>query len=386
MNPLYPAVFICLFFASTLTLSDPPPKDAFPAPDQLPSIKDLPDPLVFRDGSKVQSAQDWPRRRDELKVLIQFYEYGHLPPAPGNVKATEIDSRELPNIGATEKRIKLEMGPNQQLSIHLDLTIPNGGGPFPAIICGDLCWGKIKPEIVAAIVKRGYILAEFDRTDLANDKKNVPYALNIAYPDYDPSALTAWAWGFHRVVDYLQTLPNIDKSHIAATGHSRGGKAVLLAGALDERIALTNPNDSGCGGAGCYRYQADKSEDIAAITKSFPFWFVPRFQEFIGKVDKLPFDQHSVKALVAPRAYLSTEALGDLWANPSGTQRTHLAAKQIWDFLGAPDKTAIYFREGKHEHNADDWNVLLDFADKTFFNKAVDRKFDNFAFPVATGR
>jgi len=246
---------------------------------------------------------------------------------------------------------------------------------------GDMTLTKLIPG--GAEVKTGDMLAEFDRTDLANDKKNVPYALNLAYPDYDPSALTAWAWGFHRVVDYLQTLPSVDKSHIAATGHSRGGKAVLLAGALDERIALTNPNDSGCGGAGCYRYQAEKSEDIAAITKSFPFWFVPRFQEFIGQVDKLPFDQHSVKALVAPRALLSTEALGDLWANPSGTQRTHLAAKQVYDFLGAPDKTAIFFREGKHEHNADDWNVLLDFADKTFFNKAVERKFDNLAFPVA---
>ena len=89
---------------------------------------------------------------------------------------------------------------------------------------------------------------------------------------------------------------------------------------------------------------------------------------------------------MAPRAYLSTEALGDLWANPSGTQRTHLAAKQVWDFLGASDKTAIFFREGKHEHNADDWNVLLDFADKIFFNKAVERKFDNLAFPVADAK
>jgi hypothetical protein len=388
MNPLYYllAVLACFIFATTCALADPPAKDAFPAVDQLPSIKDLPDPLVFRDGGKVQSAQDWPKRREELKALIQFYEYGHLPPAPGNIKATEIGSRTMEEIGATEKRLKLEMGPNLQVSVHVDLTIPNGAGPFPAIICGDLCWGKIKPEIVAAIVKRGYILAEFDRTDLANDKKNVPYALNIAYPDYDPSALTAWAWGFHRVVDYLNTMPNVDKAHIAATGHSRGGKAVLLAGATDERIALTNPNNSGCGGAGCYRYQAPKSEDIAAITKSFPFWFVPRFQEFIGKIDRLPFDQHSVKALVAPRALLSTEALGDLWANPNGTQRTHLAAKQVYDFLGAPEKIAIYFREGKHEHNADDWNVLLDFADKTFFNKAVERKFNNLAFPVAEAK
>ena len=140
MNPVYSllALFACFIFATTCSLADAPPKDAFPSADQLPSIPDLPDPLVFRDGSKVQSPQDWPRRRDELKALIQFYEYGHLPPAPGNVKATDIGSRELSDIGATEKRLKLEMGPNSQLTVHLDLTIPNGAGPYPAIICGDL--------------------------------------------------------------------------------------------------------------------------------------------------------------------------------------------------------------------------------------------------------
>src|SRR4030095_16401556 len=106
MNPLYTllAVSACLIFATTRSLADPPAKDAFPSVDQLPSIKELPDPLTFRDGSKVQSAQDWPRRRTELKALIQFYEYGHIPPAPGNIKATEIATRSLPDIGATEKR------------------------------------------------------------------------------------------------------------------------------------------------------------------------------------------------------------------------------------------------------------------------------------------
>ncbi len=72
-----------------------------------------------------------------------------------------------------------------------------------------------------------------------------------------PMASSArWRGGrgaFERVVDYLHTLSNVDTKHIAATGHSRGGKAVLLAGALDERIALTAPNDAGCMGTGCTR-------------------------------------------------------------------------------------------------------------------------------------
>ena len=100
-------------------------------------------------------------------------------------------------------------------------------------------------------------------------------------------------------------------------------------------------------------------------------------------MDRLPFDQHTVKALIAPRALLSTEALGDLWANPKGTQQTYTAAKEVFNFLGASDRIGIVFRPGKHEQNADDWNALLDFADQQFFGKKVNRRFDALAFPDA---
>src|SRR5205814_2866695 len=144
MKLLLLCIALILFINNLQLQADSPAKDAFPPVDQLPSIKELPDPMTFLDGSKVQSPQDWSRRHAELKALIQYYEYGHLPPAPKNVKATEIATQALPNLAATEKRLKLEMGPNQQLSIHLDLTFPDGAGPFPVIIRGDLGWGKVK--------------------------------------------------------------------------------------------------------------------------------------------------------------------------------------------------------------------------------------------------
>jgi hypothetical protein len=122
---------------------------------------------------------------------------------------------------------------------------------------------------------------------------------------------------------------------------------------------------------------------MARITKSFPFWFSTRLPEFIGKIDKLPFDQHSLKACVAPRALLSNEALGDLWANPEGTQVTHTAAKEVFDFLGAGDKIAIHFREGKHEQNRSDFETFVDYADKVFFGKSGKTEFNKLAFPNA---
>lgn len=383
MIRLTPLPYLPIAALLGLTLSvhaAPPGVKELPPADQLPAIQQLPDPFLFNNGSRVATRDDWARRREELKALVLYYEYGHMPPAPGNVKATELSSSVNQETGAVEKSLLLTMGPDNKISTHLDLTIPRGQGPFPVIITGDLSWGKIKDPIPAHVVKRGYILAEFNRTEIVPDSKERTGAY-AAYPEYDWGAAAAWAWGYHRVVDYLLTRDDVDRARIAITGHSRGGKATLIAGATDERIALTAPNNSGCGGAGCYRFQADKSEDIAAILKNFPFWFQPNFKDFIGRVDRLPFDQHSVKALVAPRALLSTEALGDLWANPEGTQQTYLAARHVYDFLGASDKIGIYFRQGKHEQNEQDWLVLLDFADRVFFGRMGNRRFDELAFP-----
>jgi hypothetical protein len=337
----------------------------------------------MNNGKTVSNKEDWATRREEIKAVVLYYEYGHMAPPPTNLTATELSSKRIDEIDATERQLSLSMGPNQRIEFHLVLTIPGGRGPFPVIVKGDLCWGRIAPPMIAAAVKRGYIVAEFDRTNLAPDSADRTKGVFLAYPDCDWTVIGGWAWGFHRTVDYLLTLDFVDSKRIAITGHSRGGKAALLAGALDERIGLTAPNGSGCGGAGSFRILGEKCEDIAAITNRFPFWFQPRFKEFVGHVDQLPFDQHSLRALVAPRAQLSTEGLGDLWANPMGTQVSYSAARQVYEFLGAGDRIGIHFREGPHAQNEEDWKALLDFADLQFFGKKVETRFDRIAFPNA---
>lgn len=351
----------------------------FPGIKQLPVIRELPDPFLLPDGKRVETKQQWKRQRMALLKSVLHYQYGPLPPVPGYVIADASRSRYIKSINATENRLLLRMGPDLSVTAQLILTIPQGNDPFPVIIRGDLCWGRVARGISAMVVKRGYILADFNRADIAEDGAKQD-GIYLDYPDYDGGRIAAWAWGFHRVVDYLHTLDVVDNKHIAATGHSRGGKAALLAGAIDERIALTAPNNSGCGGAGCYRLQGPKSEDIAAITREFPYWFHARFKAFVGNIDRLPFDQHTVKALVAPRSLLCTEALGDLRANPKGTQQSHAAAREVFRFLGAADRIGIRFRAGGHEHNAEDWATLLDFADWQFFGKNM---FDQAAFADA---
>jgi len=357
--------------------------DRFPPADQLPSLPELPDPFLRPDGKRITAPSHWKALREEWLARVLHYEYGHLPPAPRGVRAeTASEERAQGGIVRTEYRLHIEAP--IALQTRLLVLRPARAGKLPVIVDGDLCWGEPRAEIVQEATKRGYALAFFDRTQIAPDSAERT-GVYEAYPDYDGGRLSAWAWGYHRVIDFLLTQPYVHSRRLAVTGHSRGGKTALLAGATDTRIALTAPNNSGCGGAGCYRYQAHGSETIADILRNFPYWFHARFAQFIGKVDRLPFDQHIVKALVAPRALLSTEALADLWANPDGTQVTHLAAREVYRFLKAEQRIGIWFREGEHAHTLTDWQALLDFADWHLLGKPPARAFDRLAFPVRAG-
>jgi hypothetical protein len=356
-----------------------------PTVDQLPDIKKLPDPFLMNNGKRVKNKADWAKRRKEIKAMMLYYQYGHMPPAPKNVTAKGLSSESVCNGGATKKHILLSMGPGRKIKVNVGIIIPKGKGPFPIILKNDSRIFNV--PIAEEIVKRGYIVADYTRTDLDPDRKATVGPAQQAYPDYDWATLSVWAWGGMRVIDYLVTLDVVDKKRIVFTGHSRGGKTALLAGALDERIALVVPNGSGCGGAGCYRFEGEKPESLEQITqpRRFSYWFHPRFRDFADKETKLPFDQHFLKALVAPRALLSVDALGDLWANPYGTQQSHRGAKPVFDFLGAGDNLGIYYRKGGHSQSRDDWRTLVDFADKIFFGKtpASGKRFDQLPFTDA---
>jgi hypothetical protein len=177
-------------------------------------------------------------------------------------------------------------------------------------------------------------------------------------------------------VDVLRTLPEVRGNAIAITGHSRGGKTVLLAGATDERIALTNPNCSGIGGSGLHRLKCDGSEKIDSFFGSRNiFWFGEAFREFRGRDAELPYDQHFLHALVAPRLLLVTEAYEDAWANPPGSYAACQDARQVFRLLGAPEAIGWAVREGGHAHRPQDYETLLFFMDRHFHGLQVRRNF-----------
>lgn len=372
----------CLAFSGIgLIYALPPGIAELPGVDELPAIEDLPDPFLMNDGTRVATPVDWEKRRAEIMAMLLYYQYGHLPPPPSNLTAKTISSADVLEGRAVESFILLTMGPDRSIPLNLRMVLPKGAGPFPVVVVNVNDFGAV--PILQEMIERGYAIVEYRRTDLDPDARNTVGPAEAAYPDYDWGTLAIWAWGGHRVVDYLLTLENFDPKRIAMTGHSRGGKTALLAGALDERIALVVPNGSGCGGAGCYRVKEGESLEQITNLDRFFYWFTPRFRTFAERETHLPFDQHFLKALVAPRALLSTDGLEDHWANPPGTQQTYLAVQPVYDFLNASDKNGIHFREGKHAHNEEDWRALADFADWRFFGKKVERDFKTLPFPDA---
>ena len=185
--------------------------------------------------------------------------------------------------------------------------------------------------------------------------------------------LAVWAFAASCVLDYLRTLPEIDSSRIGVTGHSRCGKAALWAGVTDERFAWVMPNGSGCCGAAQLR--GKHGENMASINLMMPYWFAPAFGKFVGREAALPFDQHTVLALVAPRVLHVASGSEDFWADPEGEHRSTVLASEVYALYGNPrleesfpavntpvEAGAIgyHLRKGPHLLTEYDWKCLAE--------------------------
>jgi hypothetical protein len=393
--------------------------DAFPEPSALPARPELPDPLVMLNGERVPTKEQWQtKRKPELRALFQHYMYGDMPQAPPKVEArVRHEDRKALGGKARLREVELTFG-GAGPTLYLLVVVPNDHkGPAPAFVglnfCGNhavvddpgvrlpTAWmypnrvgvkdnrateeGRGKEKDTWAIdqtIARGYAVALFYPGDLDPDRNDVwswSWRGKGRDTGHDTTTIAVWAWGVSRVVDYLTTDKDIDAKRLAAVGHSRLGKTVLLAAAFDERIALAIPHQAGCGGTAPSRQNDPKAESVKRINTSFPHWFCGNFKKFNDDVTRLPFDQNCLAALCAPRPLLFSNATEDLWANPSGQFTVLKAAEPAYRLLGAGGVEAdkmpevgtlsagtlgYYIRPGKHSMTREDWKVFLDFADR----------------------
>ena len=345
-----------------------PPKSL----DELPVRLELPDLFKFPEDHRKITAENWEQRRAQLAAIVQHYQYGQMPPRPDSITVERLKKRQLEQVEASEELMTVVIGSKHQLRMRIAVYVPQRSGRLPVLIREEAALGHL--EEVPRLMRHGCLYVEYARDDLDPDQPDVVGAAQQAYPKYDWATIAVWAWAGMRVVDYLESRDDVDERRIGIVGHSRGGKAALLAGALDPRFTLVAANGSGAGGAGSFWVQGKGCETLEQITdpNRFAYWFHPRLRWFVGKENRLPFDQHFLKALVAPRALICTEARNDYWANPRGTRMTSRAAAEAFRLLGAEAKNGLHFRDGDHDLLAADWNAILAFADWHWWGKEPD--------------
>lgn len=243
---------------------------------------------------------------------------------------------------------------------------------------------------VEYILTNGYGLATVYYEDIDPDTDNFNNGIHALYKKTDEQlkpeqwgSISAWAWGLSRAMDYLVTDERIDNKKIALIGHSRLGKASMWAGAKDERFALVISNNSGCGGVSILR--RNFGESIYLITGKFPHWYCKNFQKYIDNEHALPFDQHYLVSLIAPRPLYIASAEEDHWADQKGEFLAGRHANPVYALFGLEGMTvaemppmntpvmdgyiAYHIRTGKHDVTLYDWEQYIRFADKFFKKK-----------------
>lgn len=417
---IFPIVFLlCSAVNIPLLAQSEVNYDEANVPDfQLPDPKYNPELKITID--KVEKWEDI--QRPYLLDLFSQQMYGEFPDEDLDVNfILESNQTVFDDLGVRKEvtiNVKSEKG---EKDISLLIYLPNQKEPVP-IFLGLNFYGNhtihSDPEIQ---IHRSWVRnnEDFQITNNRASEKNrgvranrwpVEYLIEQGYglatmyygeidPDYDDqfengihallredvdkaslSSISAWAWALSQALTYLQQDNDVAADKISVVGHSRLGKAALWAGAKDSRFALVISNDSGCGGAALSRRRY--GETVARINHAFPHWFCQPFSGYNNAEDKLPFDQHTLLALIAPRPLYVASAEEDQWADPKGEFLSARHASSVYQLYGkkglydaempAVDQPLLksevgyHIRSGGHDITRYDWEQFVKFANRQF--------------------
>jgi hypothetical protein len=372
----------------------------------------LPEPLKLANGNGVATADIWwSKRRPEIAEVFDREIYGRVPKnAPEVTWELVSTSKEMNgDIPVITKKLigHVDNSAYPLVTVNIDLTLDtpaNTSGPVPVVI--EL---GLSPEVLAALAKRfpemsppgpgptwqqqllakGWGYAVYIPATVQPDNgegltQGVIGLVNKGQPRSldDWGALRAWAWGASRVLDYLETDRAVDAKRVGIEGHSRYGKASLVAMADDQRFAIAYISSSGEAGAKLFRRNFGEQIGNVAGTGEY-HWMAGNFLKYDGPLTErdLPVDAHELIALCAPRpVFIGAGATnGDGWVDAKGMFLAAVGAGPVYRLLGKKDlgtamfppiETAlidgdIAFRQHSGGHTpAPNWPSFLTFASR----------------------
>ncbi|CAI6333429.1 unnamed protein product [Periconia digitata] len=315
----------------------------------------LPNPFKFFDGTDVKTKADFECKNQEVSAAIQNQELGVF---PTTAKVTATYSGGTLSITASDN------GKSTSFTVSIRGA---SGADSPAIIAYGAASIPVPAGVATIVFNNDQIAAQQGQNSRGQGKFYDVYGSG-----HSAGALTAWAWGVDRIIDALEatTGHNIDTKKIGVTGCSRNGKGAFVAAALVNRIALGIPQESGSGGAACWRVsdsEKAKGKNIQTASQIVGenVWFSKNFNAFSTKANTLATDHHQLAGMVAPRGLIVIENEID-WLGPVSTTACMKAGRLIYKALGVPDNMG-FTGAGNHGHCSFPSNQQSDLT--AFINK-----------------
>lgn len=349
--------------------------------------RELPDLFKMPDGKEIKTKEEWERlARPYWKNLLMQEEYGFL---PKYIKPTTTITRNGVDFAGKGTWDEVLFTFNENGKEHLvptQLILPN---QRPIAIFVYLNFRSDIPDRylpVEELIDNGFGVFTVCYNDITTDNGDFSNGLAGLFQhgerkETDCGKLVYWAYMASHMMDFLIDFERVKGVPVGVCGHSRLGKTALLVGALDERFKFVCSNESGCAGAALARGRGNKGESVDFIYNKFPYWFCSNYKKYCNNEEYMPFDQHALVALTAPRAVCIGGALDDEWADNDNQFLAGVACSKVWEMYGekgvvSPDrlpvindkfidgKVGFFLRAGTHYHSRTDWHVYMEFVNK----------------------
>ncbi len=335
-------------------------------PGSSPANSKLPDPFKKLDGTRISTTSDWRCRREEIRKLAEQSVYGTKPAKPASVTGT-----------VTRTNITVNVSDNgHSSSFSATVSLPSGSGPFPAVVV----YGGLGAD-TGTIQGAGVAIINYDPYQVGQEGTARANKQGAFYSIYGSGSSTgleiAWAWGVSRIIDVIaQSDGSVLKADATGvTGCSRFGKGAFIAGAFDQRVALTMPIESGSGGVPILRGIPGESgaQPLSSAYNEQP-WLGDAFGSFTGNPNALPVDTHEIVGMIAPRGLFIMENPTIDWLAARSGSVAALGGAEIYKALGAGSNISYWsdVQNGTHCAVRPEWQAPLRQSLQAFLLKTAN--------------